>query len=70
MLVLRLLLVLLILFFLNFECSFDNNNAMTQIYEPSLVKYCNIQKIDQSRGPDYPLFDRYFHGYQLKMNNS
>lgn len=47
----------------NFECSFDNNNAMTQISGPSLVKVCNIHKIDQSSGPDYPLFDRYFHGF-------
>lgn len=47
----------------NFECSFDNNNAMTQISGPSLVKVCNIHKIDQSCGPDYPLFDRYFHGF-------
>ncbi|XP_050066075.1 uncharacterized protein LOC126555161 [Aphis gossypii] len=47
----------------NFECSFDNNNAMTQISGPSLVKVCNIHKVDQSCGPDYPLFDRYFHGF-------
>jgi len=49
--------------FLNFECSFDNNNASTQISRPSLVKCYDIQKIDQSCGPDYPLFDRYFHGF-------
>lgn len=47
--------------YFNFECIFDNNNAMTQISGLSLVEYCNIKKINQSCGPEYPLFDRSFY---------
>lgn len=49
--------------YFNFECTFDNNNAMTQISGPSLVEYCNIKKIDQSCDPEYLLFDRSFYSF-------
>lgn len=49
--------------FLNFECAFHNNNAMTIIN-----KILYIKKIDQFYSPENPLSNRSSQGFILIKN--